>query len=103
MVNIIEMMQKAKKIKDEMQRVEKELSKTEITGTAAKGEVSVVINGKNEVVKINIADSLFTPDNKESTMRYLIKAFDDANSQLEKVRKEKMKGVTGGLSIPGLF
>ena len=103
MANLIELMQKAKKMKDEMEKVQKELEKTNATGESKKSLVKITLSGKNTIINIEIDDSIININDKKALITNLEQAFNDANDKIEKIKKEKMKGATGGFSIPGLF
>jgi DNA-binding protein YbaB len=50
-----------------------------------------------------ISPKAMDPDNHEQLERLILKAISDAQSKSQKVAEKKMKGITGGLKIPGLF
>jgi len=56
------------------------------------------MNGDYMVTNISIAESL-TSD-KEMLEDLIIMAVNDASSKVNKISKDKMKNVTGGLNLP---
>jgi len=59
------------------------------------GMIEVVMNGKGEVVDINIDDSLLS--DKDSLQILLIGALNDANKMVEQNRQSSAMGMLGGM------
>jgi len=53
------LMQQAQEMQEKFRLAQEELARTEIQGEAGGGLVKVVMNGKREVLRLNIDDSLF--------------------------------------------
>ena len=92
------MMQKAKQMQEDMEAVQREIKLLSCEGDAASGTVKVEMNGDYMVTNIFIAESL-TSD-KEMLEDLIIMAVNDASSKVNKISKDKMKNVTGGLNLP---
>lgn len=101
MSNMFGMLKKAQEMQKGLQNVQAELAKTEITGTAASGAVTVVMNGTHEILRVSIkADAVDTDD--LGMLEDLVKvACNDALAKANDMAKTKMAAVTGGLNIPG--
>lgn len=101
MSNMFGMLKKAQEMQKGLATVQAELAKTEITGTAASGTVTVVMNGTHEIVRVNIkAEAVDTSD--LGMLEDLVKvACNDALAKANELAKTKMAAVTGGLNIPG--
>jgi len=96
------LMQQAQAMQKKLNKIEEELDATEYTGTTGGSEgVSVTINGKNEVVKIDINDELLAKENKEELQDMLLIAINNAVDQAASDREEKMNAVTQGVKMPG--
>ena len=63
----------------------------------------VIINGDNELKKINIDPSILVATEKEIIEDLIIAAFSDAKSKIDNEIAKKMKDLTGGLPIPPGF
>ncbi|PZP39556.1 MAG: YbaB/EbfC family nucleoid-associated protein [Pseudomonas fluorescens] len=102
MSNMFGMLKKAQEMQKGLQAVQAELAKTEISGTAASGAVTVVMNGTHEIVRVSIkAEAVDTDD--LGMLEDLVKvACNDALAKANELAKTKMSAVTGGLNIPGL-
>lgn len=102
MSNMFGMLKKAQEMQSGLKKVQAELAVTELTGSAASGLVTVVMNGSHEIVKVSIKpDAVDTSD--LGMLEDLVKvAANDALAQANALAKQKMDAVTGGLGIPGL-
>ena len=92
------MMQKAKQMQEDMETVQKEIKSLSCEGIAASGALKVEMNGDFQVTDISIDESLFS--DKEMLEDLIIMAVNDASSKINKISKDKMKNVTGGLNLP---
>ena len=97
------LMKQAQKMQEDMQKAQAEIAAIEITGEAGGGLVSVVINGQHECKNVNIDANLISDDadDKEMVEDLIAAAFNDAVQKLAIVSKERMAGVTDGMSLPG--
>jgi DNA-binding YbaB/EbfC family protein len=80
------MMRQAQKMQEEMQKAQEEVANMEAEGQAGGGMVKVVMNGRHELRKVEIDDSLMS---------------DDAVRKIEQQSAERMSSVTAGLNLPG--
>ncbi len=111
MMNMMQMMQKAQKMQQKFKETQSELEKSEITAESGNGAISVKFNGQGKFISISIKKEAINSENPESVDDDTVEMLEDlittamkdatnkANAQME----EKMKAVTGGISIPGLF
>ena len=97
-MNMQNLMAQAQKVQKELERANQEVENSVFVGTS--GVVEVTINGKPEVVKIDIKDSSAIGD-KEMLEDMVMVAFNDALSKLSEMKEEKLGKYTGGLG--GLF
>lgn len=110
-MNMIQMMQQAQKMQKKFKETQDELANIEITGQSASGAVEVICNGQGKFKSIKLKPEAINPENPESVdsdalemledliIEAITSATDKANAQME----AKMKAITGGISIPGLF
>ena len=110
-MNIMQMLKQAQDLQARIKDVQEELSKIEVVGEAADGTVQVTCDGQGKFKSIKIKPEALAPENPEAVDPEIIELIEDmvtsailkANLEATKVMEEKMKGVTGGLKIPGLF
>ncbi|MFO7154906.1 MAG: YbaB/EbfC family nucleoid-associated protein [Caldicoprobacter oshimai] len=101
--NMNQLMKQAKKIQEQMAKLQEELEQKIVEASAGGGVVTVVANGKKEVVEIKIAPEAVDPDDVEMLQDLILAAVNEALRRAEEMVQEEMSKLTGGLSIPGLF
>lgn len=110
-MNMMQVMQKAQKMQQKFKETQSELEKAQIIAEAGNGAISVTLNGQGKFISISINKKAINPNNPESvdddTVEMLedliTQALQNATSEANTKMEEKMKAVTGGISIPGLF
>jgi len=96
------LMKQAQDMQEKMAKMQEELAQAEVTGQSGAGLVSVVMNGRHDVKRVSIDDSLMTEE-KEILEDLVAAAFNDAVRKLEKSSQEKMAGMTAGMNLPDGF
>lgn len=96
------LMKQAQEMQEKMQKMQQELANAEVTGQSGAGMVSVVMNGRHDVRRVSIDDSLMSED-KEIIEDLVAAAFNDAVRKLEQHNQEKMSGLTAGMNLPDGF
>jgi len=94
------MMKQAQKMQADMQKAQEEIANMEVEGQSGGGMVKVVMNGRHEVRRVELDDSLMQ-DDKEMIEDLLAAAVNDAVRRIETESSEKMSGVTAGMNLPG--
>ena len=100
MADLMGLMKQAAQLQTKMQELQAELDHIEVEGAAGGGMVIVKLSAKGELKGTKIDPSLLKPEEKEILEDLLIAAHADARRKAEGVTQEKMKGLTGGLSLP---
>ncbi|ACE82753.1 YbaB/EbfC family nucleoid-associated protein [Cellvibrio japonicus] len=101
-MNIGDLMKQAQQMQANMQKMQEDLAKAEVTGEAGAGLVSVVMNGRHDVKRVSIDDSLLSED-KEMLEDLLAAAVNDAVRKVEQNNREQMAKITSGMGIPADF
>jgi DNA-binding YbaB/EbfC family protein len=97
------LMQQANAMQKKMAKIEEELDASVYSGNnGGESGVTVKVNGKNEVVEVNIADDLLSKDSKEELQDMIMLAVNEAEDKATQDRKEKMDAVTQGIRMPGM-
>jgi len=94
------MMKQAQKMQADMQKAQEEIGNMEVEGQSGGGMVKVLMNGRHEVRRVSLDDSLME-DDKEMIEDLLAAAVNDAVRRIEQESSEKMSGVTAGMNLPG--
>ncbi len=83
-------------------KLQKELKETEVEASSNDGWVSVVLNGEQHLVSINIAEEALDPNHKRELEKDLKNTISQAIARSQAYAAEKMKEIAGGFNIPGL-
>lgn len=96
------LMKQAQKMQADMQKAQQELANMEVEGQSGGGMVKVIMNGRHEVRRVSVDDSLLK-DDKDMLEDLLAAAVNDAVRRIEQTTSEKMSGLTAGLNLPAGF
>ena len=99
----LSMLNQARELKSKLDKAQKELSNTIIEASSGKGAVKVTINGQQKIKSIKISPEVINPDKPEKLEELVLKAVSEAIAKSQKLAAKQLKGLTGGLKIPGLF
>jgi len=94
------MMKQAQKMQADMQKAQEEIANMEVEGQSGGGMVKVTMNGRHEVRRVELDDSLME-DDKEMIEDLLAAAVNDAVRRIEQQSTDKMSGITAGMNLPG--
>lgn len=96
------LVKQAQQMQTRIQKLQAEMADKTAEGSVGGGMVTVVANGKQEIVSIKINKEVITED-VEMLQDMVLEATNQALKKASEMVSEAMKGVTGGLSIPGMF
>ena len=101
--NMNAMIRQAQKIQEEMETLQAELDAKEYEVNAGGGMVTVKINGKKEILNIDIKPEIVDPEDIETLSDPLVAAVNEALRRVEQTNSEAMGKLTGGMNLPGMF
>ena len=101
--NMNNLMKQAQKLQRDMEQAQKELETKEFESSVGGGAVVVKVNGKKEVLAINIKEEVVDPDDVEMLEDLVLSAVNEALKKADEETSNKMGKLTGGLNIPGMF
>lgn len=96
------MMKQMQKMQRKMEKMQKELEEKEVEASVGGGAITATVNGKKELLDINIDESVIDPDDVEMLQDLVMAAVNEALRKAEDMVNSEMKKITGGLNIPGL-
>ena len=96
-------MQQAAEMQKKLKEAQENLANIEVEGTSGGGLVKVTINGKNEIKKVDIDQSLIKAEEKEILEDLIVAAINEGRKKVEETAAEQMKNVTGGMNLPPGF
>ncbi len=97
-----DIMKQAQKMKAEMERIQAEVAAKTVEGSAGGGMVTVVANGRGELVSVRI-DPEAAREELEMLQDLVVAAANDALRKARELLTQEMSRVAGGLGLPGLF
>lgn len=101
--NMGNLMKQAQKMQKQMEEKSKQLENTTWETTAGGGAVKVVINGKKEIVSIEIKEEVVDPEDIEMLQDLILAATNEALRIVETESASAMETITGGISGFGGF
>ena len=101
--NMQAMLRQAQKMQEEMEAKQAELEDKEYEIKAGGGVVSVKINGKKEILAIDIQPEIVDPDDVETLSDILVAAVNEAIKRVESTNSTEMEKITGRMNMPGMF
>ena len=101
--NMNGMMKQVQKMQEEMTALQTELEEREYEVSAGGGMVKVKINGKRDILQIDIQPDIVDPDDIETLADVVTAAVNEAIKKVDSTSESEMQKITGGLNIPGLL
>ena len=101
--NMQSMLKQAQKMQEDMAAKQEELEALEYEVSAGGGVVNVKINGKKEILNIEIAPEIVDPDDIETLSDILVAGVNEAIKKVESTNATEMEKITGSMNMPGLF
>ncbi|HNS56534.1 MAG TPA: YbaB/EbfC family nucleoid-associated protein [Smithellaceae bacterium] len=102
MHNLGNIMKQAKKMQEKMGKLQQELEARTVEAQAGGGMVKVVVNGKFEIVSLQIEKDVVNPDDIEMLQDLIVAAVNEGIRKTQEMTSQEMSKITGGLNIPGL-
>ena len=85
------------------QKMQQELENTNYTAAAGGGMVKATVNGKHELVDLQVNPEAVDPDDVEMLQDMIIAAVNEAMRNADTAAQNNMSKLTGGLNLGGLF
>ena len=97
------LMKQAQRMMEQAKRVEEELAAEQVEASSGGGMVKVMATGAGEIVSVTIDPQVVDPDDVEMLQDLVVTAVREAVEKATEIRTQKMKELTGGMNLPGLF
>jgi len=102
LANFGNIMKQAKKMQERMTRLQQELELKTVEVSAGGGMVSVVVNGKFELVSLKIEKDVVNAEDVEMLQDLVMAAVNEGIRKAQEMSAAEMAKITGGIKIPGL-
>ena len=101
--NMQAMLRQAQKMQEDMAAKQEELNAREYDISAGGGVVNVKINGKREILAIDLQPEIVDPDDIETLSDILVAAVNEAIKRVDDTNNAELNKITGPMNLPGLF
>ena len=95
-------LQQVKTLQAKMARMQEELAQRTVESSAGGGMVTVVVNGRQELVSIRIDRQVVDPEDVEMLQDLVVAAVNAGLRRAQEMAAGEMGKLAGGLNIPGL-
>lgn len=102
-MNMNKLMKQAQQMQAKMEKMQEEMEGKTVESSAGGGAVKVVVNGKQEVVDLQIDPEAVDPDDVEMLEDLLLAAVNEGMRKVKDMVNDEMGKLTGGMNIPGMF
>ena len=103
MKGLVDLMKQAQKIKAKMEELQEEMASKTIEASAGGGMVRVVMNGRQELLSLQIDPEVVDPEDLEMLQDLIVAAVNEGIRRSQQLWAEELKKLTGGLPIPGII
>lgn len=101
--NMQQLARQAQKLQQQMAKMQEEIEAREFEASAGGGMATAKVNGKKELLSIEIKPEAVDPDDVEMLQDLIVAAVNEALRQAGDAMEQGMGKMTGGMGIPGLF
>lgn len=100
--NMNNMMKQVQQMQEDMANLQADLETREYDVSAGGGMVTVKINGKREILNIDIQPDIVDPDDIETLSDVITAAVNEAIKKVDTTSEAEMGKITGALNMPGM-
>jgi nucleoid-associated protein EbfC len=104
--NMGNLLKQAQQFQAKMAKLQEELGESTVEASSGGGMITVVANGRQEILSVKIDPEVIDPNDREMLQDLIMAAVNDALTKARNMMQEEMGKLTHGLNIPnmpGLF
>ncbi|MDZ7641381.1 MAG: YbaB/EbfC family nucleoid-associated protein [Desulfurivibrio sp.] len=98
-----QLMQQAQQFQQKVAGLQDELAERTVTSSVGGGMVQATVNGRHQLVNLQIEKEVVNPDDPEMLRDLVTAAVNDAMGKAQEMIQAEMGKLTGGMNIPGLL
>ena len=102
MTDLNNLMKQVQQMQEQMQKAQEEMARQEVTGESGAGMVKVTMNGRHEVKKVELDQTLLDED-REVVEDLIAAAVNDVVRKVAENNKSQLSGFASGLNLPPGF
>ena len=96
------MLKQAQEMQARLTKLQEELAEKTVEASAGGGMVTVVANGRQEILSVRIEKEVVSPDDVDLLQDLVRGAANSALSRSREMMAAEMAKITGGMNLPGL-
>ena len=98
-MNIQKMMQQAQQMQAKLQQ---QMADMRVEATAGGGMITVTVTGNKQLVSMKIDPEVVSKEDVEMLQDLIVAAVNDAHRKVDEQLAGQMKGMMGGMGLPGM-
>ncbi len=98
-----DIMKQAQALQERMAKLQEEAAKKTVEASSGGGMVTVKVSGRQQLLSVAIDPEIIKSGDVEMLQDLIMAAVNEGLRKSQELIAEEMKGMTGGLNIPGLF
>jgi DNA-binding YbaB/EbfC family protein len=98
----LSVLKQAQELKARLDKAQKELGNMVVEADSGRGAVRVTMNGQQRLLSVKISPNVIDPTKPEYLESLVTKAVSEAIEKSQKAAAKQLRGLTGGIKIPGL-
>ena len=100
--NMGNLLKQAQQFQTKIAKLQEELGDRTVEASSGGGMVTVLVNGRQEIVSIHIDPEVISPDDQEMLQDLILAAVNDGLSKAKDMVNAEMGKLTKGLNIPNI-
>ena len=100
--NMGNLMKQAQQFQTKMNKLQEELGAKTVEASSGGGMVSVVVNGRQELLSITIDKEVINPEDPDMLQDLIMAAVNDGMNRSKEMVNDGMSELTQGMNIPGI-
>ena len=96
-------MKQAQQMQQKMLKMQEEMAERTVEASVGGGMVTVVANGRSEIISVKIEPQAVDPNDIEMLEDLVLAGVNEALRKAQEMMANEMTKLTGGMKIPGLF
>lgn len=98
-----DIMRQAQALQERMAKLQEEAAKKTVEASSGGGMVTAKVSGRQQLLSLTIDPEVVKSGDVEMLQDLIVAAVNEGLRKSQELMAEEMKGMTGGLNIPGLF
>jgi DNA-binding YbaB/EbfC family protein len=98
-----DIMKQAQQMQQKLSQVQNDLAGRTVTASVGGGMVSVTVNGKIELLSVQIDKEVINPEDQTMLQDLIVSVVNEGIKKSQDLAQSEMSKITGGMNIPGIF